>query len=234
MKKIVVLSGAGISAESGLKTFRDLDGLWENYKIEEVATIDAWHQNPTLVLQFYDERRAGVMEAQPNLAHQLLADLQAHFDVQIITQNVDDLHERAGSKKVLHLHGEITKMRSVKNEMLLFPASQRIKLGDLAEDGGQLRPHIVWFGEDVPMIAHAIPLMAQADYLLVIGTSLQVYPAAGLIDEAPQDCRRFLIDRQLLAPSKSLNYEIIQDVATAGMKILYERLFDQENIVSMD
>lgn len=223
MKKIVVLSGAGISAESGLKTFRDSDGLWENYKIEEVATIDAWHQNPALVLQFYDERRAGVMEAQPNLAHQLLADLQAHFDVQIITQNVDDLHERAGSKKVLHLHGEIIKMRSVKNDTLLFPASQRIKLGDLAADGGQLRPHIVWFGEDVPMMAQAIPYIAQADYLLVIGTSLQVYPAAWLIDEAPRDCRRFLVDRELPARS-GLNYEIIQDVATAGMKILYGRL----------
>lgn len=224
MKKIVVLSGAGISAESGLKTFRDSDGLWENYKIEEVATVDAWHRNPVLVLQFYDERRAAVMEAQPNLAHQLLADLQAYLDVQIITQNVDDLHERAGSKKVLHLHGEITKMRSVKNEMLLFPASKRIRLGDLAADGGQLRPHIVWFGEEVPMMTKAIPLMAQADYVVVIGTSLQVYPAAGLIGEAPWHCKRFLIDKQLPPRSESLNCEIIQDVATAGMKILYERL----------
>lgn len=228
MKRIVVLSGAGVSAESGLKTFRDSDGLWENYKIEEVATIDAWHRNPALVLQFYDERRAAVMEAQPNLAHRLLADLQAYFDVQIITQNVDDLHERAGSKKVLHLHGEITKMRSVKNETLLFPASKRIKLGDRAADGGQLRPHIVWFGEEVPMMMKAIPLMAQADYLLVIGTSLQVYPAAGLIEEAPRHCKRFLIDKQLPPRSEPLNCEIIQDVATAGMKILYERLISQE------
>jgi len=228
MEKIVVLSGAGISAESGLKTFRDSDGLWENYKIEEVATVDAWHRNPALVLQFYDERRSAVMEAQPNLAHQLLADLQAYFDVQIITQNVDDLHERAGSKKVLHLHGEITKMRSVKNEMLLFPASKRIKLGDLAGDGGQLRPHIVWFGEEVPMMMEAIPLMAQADCVLVIGTSLQVYPAAGLIEAAPRHCKRFLIDRQLPPGAASLNYEIIRDVATAGMKILYERLISKE------
>jgi len=224
MKRIVVLSGAGVSAESGLKTFRDSDGLWENYKIEEVATIDAWHRNPALVLQFYDERRAAVMEAQPNLAHRLLADLQAYFDVQIITQNVDDLHERAGSKKVLHLHGEITKMRSVKNETLLFPASKRIKLGDRAADGGQLRPHIVWFGEEVPMMMKAIPLMAQADCVVVIGTSLQVYPAAGLIGEAPWHCKRFLIDKQLPSQPESLNCEIIQDVATAGMRILYERL----------
>src|SRR5690606_263314 len=139
-----------------------------------------------------------------------------------------DLHERAGSKKVLHLHGEITKMRSVKNEMLLFPASKRIKLGDLAGDGGQLRPHIVWFGEEVPMMMEAIPLMAQADCVLVIGTSLQVYPAAGLIEAAPRHCKRFLIDRQLPPGAASLNYEIIRDVATAGMKILYERLISKE------
>lgn len=219
MKKIVVLSGAGISAESGLKTFRDSDGLWENYSIEEVATIQAWHKNPALVLRFYNERRAGAMAAEPNQAHFLLADLQDYFDVQIITQNIDNLHEKAGSKKVLHLHGEITKMRSVKDPNKLFPSTDQIQIGDLAEDGSQLRPHIVWFGEDVPMIPTAASLVAEADVFIVIGTSLQVYPAAGLLHYAPSASKKYIIDKQI--PKGYADIQAIQNTASAGMKELF-------------
>ena len=180
-RKLVVLSGAGVSAESGLKTFRDSDGLWEGYNIEDVATPGAWRRNRELVLEFYNYRRKNVLAAQPNAAHYGLASLQDDFDVHIITQNIDDLHERAGSRKVLHLHGEIFKMRSEKNEALVYDIRDDIRLGDTAGDGAQLRPHIVWFEEPVPKIEEAIPIVNDADILVVVGTSLVVYPAAGLI-----------------------------------------------------
>ena len=184
-KKIVVFTGAGMSAESGLKTFRDTNGLWEEYRIEDVATPEAWQRNKPLVLKFYNERLKQVINTKPNKGHLILVDLQKHFDVQIITQNVDDLHERAGSKKVLHLHGEIRKMRSSVDEALVYPIKKHeIKLGELCEKGSQLRPHIVWFGEMVPEMDNAINLIVQADIVITVGTSLLVYPAAGLINYA--------------------------------------------------
>ncbi len=196
-QRLVVLTGAGISAESGIKTFRDAGGLWEGYAIEEVATPRAWKRNPQLVLEFYNMRRKNVREAKPNAAHYGLADLEAHFDVRIITQNIDDLHERAGSSNVLHLHGEILKMRSEKNPSLIYPVSDDILPGDLAEDGAQLRPHIVWFEEPVPLIENAAEIVEQADILVVIGTSLVVYPAAGLVDFAPPAAKRFILDKSI-------------------------------------
>lgn len=174
MKKLVVFTGAGISAESGLKTFRDSDGLWEGHRVEDVATPEAWHRNPDMVLRFYNERRQSVLQAKPNKAHLKLKEIEAYFDVNIITQNIDDLHERAGSNSVLHLHGEITKMRSESNSSATFDIYGDIKLGDLAPDGRQYRPHIVWFGEAVPMIEPAIKICEQADIFVVIGTSLVV------------------------------------------------------------
>lgn len=224
MKKIVVLTGAGISAESGLKTFRDSEGLWENYRVEEVATIEAWRADPKLVLKFYNERRAGVRQAEPNQAHFLLAKLQDHFDVHIVTQNVDDLHERAGSKNVLHLHGEITKMRSVKNDRKVYPSPAVIRLGDLAEDGGQLRPHIVWFGEAVPRMQEGVSLVKQADVLVVVGTSLQVYPAAGLLDYAPRKSKKYIIDTQIPPVVNDDYLFTIEKNATQGVKELFDRL----------
>ena len=217
MKKIVVLTGAGISAESGLNTFRDADGLWENYDIEDVATISAWHANPSLVLRFYNERRKGVLNVKPNAAHFLLAELQRHYDVEIITQNVDDLHERAGSKKVLHLHGEILKMRSVKDPLTLYSCDTDIKIGDLAKDGGQLRPHIVWFGEDVPKMEEAASLVKKADIFVVIGTSLQVYPAAGLLHYVPKVANTYVIDKNIPTIGHVENLHLIQKNATSGM-----------------
>jgi NAD-dependent deacetylase len=197
-KKIVVLSGAGISAESGIQTFRDSNGLWENYKIEEVATPEAWRRNPKLVLDFYNLRRKNAAEAQPNKAHLALAELESRFDIEIITQNVDDLHERAGSTNVLHLHGELRKARSVANENLITDIGEKkIFLGDLASDGCQLRPHIVWFGEDVPLLDKAAFICEKADYFLIIGTSLQVYPAAGLLSYIPLSAQIFVIDPKL-------------------------------------
>lgn len=181
-KKLVVLTGAGISAESGLSTFRDANGLWENHDIMEVASIDGYLRNPKLVQDFYNQRRKQLFEVEPNAAHFFLKELEQDFDVSIITQNVDDLHERAGSSKVIHLHGELRKARSEKNEKLIVDWNNEIKLGDLAEDGNQLRPHIVWFGEIVPEIENAIDEVLTADILMIIGTSMQVYPAASLKD----------------------------------------------------
>jgi NAD-dependent deacetylase len=182
-KKLVVFTGAGISAESGIKTFRDAGGLWEEYRIEDVATFEAWTANQSLVLDFYNQRRRQVLNANPNEAHLLIADLQRKFDVQVITQNVDDLHERAGSKKVLHLHGEIMKARSTVDDSLVYPLkSAEIKQGDVCERGSQLRPHIVWFGEMVPYMDVANNMAAEADLFVVIGTSLNVYPAAGILN----------------------------------------------------
>ncbi len=194
-KKLVVFTGAGISAESGIKTFRDSGGLWEQYKIEDVATFDAWVKNQDLVLDFYNQRRKQVMEAKPNAAHLLVAELQKKFDVQVITQNVDDLHERAGSKKVLHLHGEIMKARSTMDENLVYPLkSWEIKAGDVCEKGSQLRPHIVWFGELVPEMEKANHLAEKADFFVVIGTSLNVYPAAGVVNYVPSYVPTWLLD----------------------------------------
>ena len=223
-KKLVVLTGAGISAESGLKTFRDADGLWEGYDLNEVATATAWRKNPALILQFYNHRRQNVLEAAPNAAHYGLADLEKHFDVHIITQNIDDLHERAGSTQVLHLHGEILKMRSEINEDLIYPITTEINIGDKAEDGGQLRPHIVWFVEPVPMIEKAIEVVKRAEIFVVVGTSLQVYPAAGLVNYAPWPIPKFIIDRKVPSTSVLYNLTAIEKPATEGVEKLSQLL----------
>lgn len=194
MKTLVVLTGAGISADSGLKTFRDSDGLWENYRVEDVATPEAWKKDAPLVQQFYNERRKQVLEAKPNKAHFLLKELEADFNVKIITQNIDDLHERAGSK-VLHLHGEITKARSSIDKSLIVPIKGwELKMGELCPKGSQLRPHIVWFGEDVPKMEEAMHIAETADILLIVGTSMQVYPAANLVHYIPYDCPVIVLD----------------------------------------
>lgn len=216
-KKLVVLSGAGISAESGLKTFRDSDGLWEGFDVTEVATPRAWRKNPQLVLDFYNMRRRDVAAAQPNAAHTGLAELEQYFDVTIITQNIDDLHERGGSTNVLHLHGEIFKMRSEKDEMLVQDIRGDIKLGDLAEDGFQYRPHIVWFEEPVPMIEMAIPVVNSADVFVVVGTSLVVYPAAGLVNYTQQGIPVYVIDKKTPYMSSVSNLTLIEKPATEGV-----------------
>lgn len=198
-KHIVVLTGAGISAESGLKTFRDADGLWNGYRIEEVATPEAWASDPQLVLDFYNMRRRDALQATPNAAHLGLARLEACHDVTIITQNVDDLHERAGSRRIIHLHGELLRMRSSDDPALILDFRDDIRLGDLAPDGAQLRPHIVWFGEDVPKIMEAVDIVRGADVLVVIGTSLQVYPAAGLLEHYSGEGPLYVIDRAIPA-----------------------------------
>ncbi|MBL7741819.1 MAG: NAD-dependent deacylase [Chitinophagaceae bacterium] len=219
-QRIAVLTGAGISAESGLKTFRDSDGLWEGYNIEDVATPRAWRKNPQLVLDFYNYRRKNVLDAAPNAAHYGLAELEKHFDVHIITQNIDDLHERAGSAKVMHLHGEILKMRSEGDESLVYDITGDIKLGDKADDGSQLRPHIVWFEEPVPMIEEAIPVVHSADIFVVVGTSLVVYPAAGLINYAARHIPKYIIDKRVPYVSSITNLTAIEKPATEGVKDL--------------
>lgn len=224
MKQLAVLTGAGISAESGLKTFRDSDGLWEGYDIEDVATPTAWRKNPTLVLDFYNFRRRNVLEAQPNAAHYGLAELEKDFKVTVITQNIDDLHERAGSTNVYHLHGEIFKMRSEHNEDLIYDIKTDIKYGDTAEDGAQLRPHIVWFGEAVPMMETVIPIVQQADLFAVIGTSLVVYPAAGLVNYAPRPVPKFIVDKRIPYTSAVNNLTLIEKPATEGVKALMDLL----------
>jgi NAD-dependent deacetylase len=223
-KKLVVLTGAGISAESGLRTFRDSDGLWEGYDVRQVATPGAWRKDPALVLDFYNMRRKSVLEAKPNPAHIGLAELESEYDVSIITQNIDDLHERAGSTDVLHLHGEIFKMRSEKNEHLVYPIHEDIKLGQLAEDGHQLRPHIVWFEEPVPLISAAAEIVSAADIFVVIGTSLVVYPAAGLIDFAPYQSRKFIIDKKIPYTSALRDVIVIEQPASTGVSLLKELL----------
>jgi len=217
VKKLVVLTGAGVSAESGLRTFRDSDGLWEGYNIEDVATPRAWKKDPQLVLEFYNYRRKNVLEAQPNAAHIGLAELEKKFDVHIITQNIDDLHERAGSTKVLHLHGEIFKMRSERNEDLIYDIRGDIKFGDKAEDGTQLRPHIVWFEEPVPKIEEAVPIVYGADILVVVGTSLVVYPAAGLVNYTAFDVPKYIIDKKIPYVSSLSNLTVIEKPATEGV-----------------
>ena len=228
MKKLVVLTGAGISAESGIKTFRDSDGLWEGYDVNEVATPRGWKKNAQLVLDFYNMRRKDVANAIPNKAHTVLANLEKYFDVQVITQNIDDLHERAGSSQVLHLHGEIFKMRSVLDiahnniESILGD----INLDDLAPDGGQYRPHIVWFEEDVPMILKAASMVEKADIFVVIGTSLAVYPAAGLVNYAPREIPKFIIDKNIPFTQSVLNLTSIEAPATIGMEKLQKLLLN--------
>ena len=220
----MVLTGAGISAESGLKTFRDSDGLWEGYNIEDVATPRAWTRNPQLVLDFYNMRRKNVAAAEPNAAHVGLAELQENFDVHIITQNIDDLHERAGSTKVLHLHGEIFKMRSERSPRFIKEIKGDILLGDCAEDGGQYRPHIVWFEEPVPLIEEAIPIVHGADVFAVVGTSLVVYPAAGLVNYARHEIPKFIIDKRIPYTSSIFNLRTIEKPATEGVREMIEIL----------
>ena len=224
-KKIVVFSGAGISAESGIKTFRDSGGLWEEYKIEEVATFDAWKKNKELVLEFYNQRRKQILEAVPNDAHLIVADFQKDFDVQVITQNIDDLHERAGSENVLHLHGEIMKGRSTIKPHLVYPLKHwEIKIGDTCELGSQLRPHIVWFGEDVPEMTKATELAGDADIFITIGTSLNVYPAANLIHVVKNEIPKFLVDPSVLNLDSVNNLTVIKATAVEGMKLLSKKI----------
>lgn len=228
-KKLVVLSGAGISAESGLKTFRDSDGLWEGYDVYEVATPRGWAKDPGLVLDFYNMRRRDVANAQPNAAHIGLAELEKDFDVTIITQNIDDLHERAGSTNVLHLHGEIFKMRSstaiaYDEHTMIYDIRGDIHLGDMAPEGGQLRPHIVWFEEPVPMIEIAAEIASTADIFVVIGTSLIVYPAAGLVNCARTAIPKFIIDKHIPPTRSVYNLSAIEASASEGVGILKDRL----------
>ncbi len=222
---IVVLSGAGVSAESGLKTFRDSDGLWENYNVMDVATPEAWFRDMPLVLEFYNARRKQVLKAEPNNAHWLLAKLESHFNVQIVTQNIDDLHERAGSTDVLHLHGEIKYARSTIDGKLYPIENGEINVGDLCEKGAQLRPHVVWFGEDVPKLYDAKLLCERADILIVIGTSLNVYPAAGLIYDVPSSTPIYVIDPgEPLVPEGITHVKYIKQPATEGMQLLFDEL----------
>lgn len=227
MKKIVVLTGAGISAESGIKTFRDSDGLWEEYRIEDVATYDAWLRNQDLVIEFYNQRRKQLYEVEPNAAHYALAKLEEKFDVQIITQNVDDLHERAGSSNILHLHGELKKVRSTVDENLIYTLDGwELKKGDKCEKGSQLRPHIVWFGEDVPMIVQAAKMSEKADIYMVIGTSMNVYPAAGLLNYVPAIVPKYFIDPNAKDNYNARNLFVIKENAGKALPDLVEKLLN--------
>lgn len=225
MKKLVVLTGAGISAESGIKTFRDANGLWEGHDVMEVASYDGFLKNPELVLDFYNQRRRQLHEVVPNNAHRLLAELEQFYKVTIITQNVDDLHERAGSSEVIHLHGELFKVRSVKDESKVYEWKEDLLLSSINQDGHQLRPHIVWFGEAVPLMDQAVTKVLEADVLLIIGTSLQVYPAAGLIDYAHKAKEIYYIDQN---PADTHYFQkqitIVSDTATNGVKSVFEKL----------
>jgi len=223
-KKLVILSGAGMSQESGIRTFRDMDGLWEEFDVNDVATPEAWERNPKLVMKFYNDRRKQLYEAEPNAGHRGLVDLEKDFEVQIITQNIDDLHERAGSKKVLHLHGELKKARSSVDETLIYDIDGwELKFGQLCARGSQLRPYVVWFGEAVPAMDEAVPMVESADILVVIGTSLNVYPAAGLVNYAKRGIPIYVIDPE--RPSvyiRNVNY--IREKAGKGVEILKEKL----------
>jgi NAD-dependent deacetylase len=211
-KKIVALTGAGMSAESGISTFRDSNGLWENHDIMEVASPEGWRKNPALVLDFYNKRRTQLKEVKPNRGHEILAELEADFDVQIITQNVDNLHEKAGSSKILHLHGELTKVRSVSDENYILDWTEDLHLGDCDKNGNQLRPHIVWFGEAVPEIEDAIPMIEEADIVIIIGTSLQVYPAASLMRYAKPHIPVYYID-----PNPATIYDLVNPLEVMAM-----------------
>ncbi|SEH35692.1 SIR2 family NAD-dependent protein deacylase [Chryseobacterium culicis] len=224
MKKLTILSGAGISAESGIKTFRDGDGLWENHNVTDVASPEGWRRDRALVLEFYNQRRRQLHEVQPNEAHQLLAELEKYFEVQIVTQNIDDLHERAGSTDILHIHGELFKSCSCNNKNLIYEQKEDINIGDKAEDGAQLRPFIVWFGEDVPLYHTAREIVKEADILLVIGTSLQVYPAAGLIHDIKDDCLLIVINPNETGFGYGQRAVVMKETATQGMKLLFDKL----------
>jgi NAD-dependent deacetylase len=226
-KKLVVLTGAGISAESGIKTFRDSDGLWEGHNVMDVATPEGWHRNPALVLDFYNQRRRQLKEVEPNRGHYILAELQKDFEVYIITQNVDNLHERAGSSNVLHLHGELLKVRSTKNLNYILDWQDDLNFGDLDKNKNQLRPYIVWFGEEVPALEEALQLTQNADYFAVIGTSLQVYPAAGLIDFAPRETPIFYIDpKPIKIPNLKNPLTVIPEMASTGVAFMKEILLN--------
>lgn len=233
MKKLVVLTGAGVSAESGLQTFRDSDGLWRNYRFEEVASPAAWARDPELVLDFYNMRRKKLLEVEPNAAHKALVSLEKYFDVQIVTQNVDDLHERAGSTKVLHLHGELRKARSTGNPDLINDIEGwELKFGDKCEGGHQLRPHVVWFGEAVTEIEHAIELSMQGDYFLVVGTSMAVYPAASIIHYIRDEVPKFLIDPKAGDSYGVQNLTIIREKAGEAMPDLAQILVEKTKQVN--
>lgn len=225
MLHVVVLSGAGISADSGLATFRDAGGLWEGYNIEEVASIDGWHRDKQKVLDFYNMRREQVFEADPNPGHHAIADLEDTFEVTVVTQNVDNLHERAGSTNVLHLHGLLSEARSVDNPNLITEiGSDPIHLGDTASDGSQLRPNIVWFGEPVPMIEKAVEAVVEADIFIVVGTSLAVYPAAGLVNYSPEGIPKYLVDPSETEMRITHEWEHIQETAAVGLPSLAQKL----------
>ncbi|MGM9787020.1 MAG: SIR2 family NAD-dependent protein deacylase [Candidatus Cryptobacteroides sp.] len=238
-KKITVLTGAGVSAESGISTFRDSDGLWENHRVEDVATIEGWYRNPSLVLDFYNERRRQLPHVRPNAAHEAIAALEKDYDVTVVTQNVDNLHERAGSTRIIHLHGELTKVRpedrynerdGFSEETVFDIGYEDVHLGDLAPDGAQLRPHIVWFGEAVPKIEQAIDAVEAADILLIVGTSLQVYPAAGLYAYAKASTPIYIIDPKDV-PVRDGRITHIKDVATRGMEI-FRGMIDEKILKS--
>ena len=227
MKNIVVLTGAGISAESGLATFRDSGGLWEGYKVEDVATPEAWHKNQKMVLDFYNERRKKALESKPNRGHEILAELQNDFDVTIITQNVDDLHERAGSNNVIHLHGSLFESRSTLDPSLIYKINGwELNLGDKCERGSQLRPNIVWFGEMVPLMEKAAYIASIADIFLVVGTSLVVYPAAGLINEVPRSIPKYIVDPKIPDVLPTPNLYFISEKASIGMEKVKKLLID--------
>lgn len=232
MKKIVVLTGAGMSAESGIDTFRDSGGLWDKHPVEQVATPEGYHANPQLVLDFYNTRRKELLTVSPNEGHKILGELEKHFKVTIITQNVDDLHERGGSSDVIHLHGELTKVCSTDSPndsrfiKELEPDNYEVKMGDLAGDGSQLRPYIVWFGEPVPKIEVAIDIVRKADIFIIIGTSMNVYPAAGLLHYVPQSVPVYLIDPKQVNVSRA-GVHIIQKGASEGMRLLKKKLLQE-------
>lgn len=222
-KNIVVLTGAGISAESGIQTFRDADGLWEGHDVMAVASPEGWRRNPALVLDFYNQRRAQLHNVQPNAAHHALADLEQAYNVMVITQNVDDLHERAGSTRILHLHGELCKVRSTQDPNLVYDWDKDVTEMDKCALGSQLRPHIVWFGEAVPAIETAIRLCEVADILIIVGTSMQVYPAAGLVDYVPEEATKYYVDPRPAVVNVP-HLQVIEDKATIGVRNLVDQL----------
>ncbi len=224
-KRLVVLTGAGISAESGIKTFRDSDGLWEEYRVTDVATPEAWARNPELVQQFYNARRKQLLEVEPNAGHHALAAAEEYFDVQVLTQNIDDLHERAGSTNVLHLHGQLRMSQSSKNPDLVYPIDGwELKMGEKAEDGSQLRPHVVWFGEAVPNIEKAAEISMTADYYAIVGTSLNVYPAAGLVAYAPKGCPVWLVDPKPASSSGLSQLTVLAEPASSGVAKMVDEI----------
>jgi NAD-dependent deacetylase len=229
MKKVVAFTGAGVSAESGIDTFRDSGGLWEQYDIADVATPEAFERDPETVLEFYNERRRKVLQSEPNPAHRALAEMEKVHDVVVVTQNIDDLHERAGSSRVIHLHGEIRKVRSTLDPELLYEVGEEgVQLGSTCEKGGQLRPHVVWFGEPVPMLEVAAKEIEDADVLLVIGSSLNVYPAAGLAFYAPQRAEKYLIDPKAQEDGANLSdFELVPQRAGEGVPVIVERLMEK-------